>query len=97
MRFRVYRHAPVPRLQLSSLPQTSSRRSSRSSRKSSVGVSVQLRGLDGALHKKKQQEKFEREVRLAQIFVQKAENMQRHAGELQRHSKETAGEAEANK
>ncbi|KAL8438397.1 hypothetical protein ACSSS7_000140 [Eimeria intestinalis] len=45
-------------------------------------IKKELQGLEAALQKKKQEEKLEREMRLAQIFVRKAENMQQHADEI---------------
>lgn len=49
----------------------------------------QLRGLEGALQKKRQEETLEREMRLAEIFIAKANNIQQHAGMRQkrRHGK----------
>ncbi|OEH76635.1 hypothetical protein cyc_01988 [Cyclospora cayetanensis] len=43
-------------------------------------IGKELRSLEGALQKKRHEETLEREMRLAQLYVAKAENMQQHAG-----------------
>ncbi|CDJ67655.1 DEAD/DEAH box RNA helicase, putative [Eimeria necatrix] len=45
-------------------------------------IDKELRGLEGALQKKRQEETLEREMRLAEIFIAKANNIQQHADEI---------------
>ncbi|XP_026192286.1 ATP-dependent RNA helicase DRS1 [Cyclospora cayetanensis] len=45
-------------------------------------IGKELRSLEGALQKKRHEETLEREMRLAQLYVAKAENMQQHADEI---------------
>ncbi|KAL8425276.1 hypothetical protein Efla_002342 [Eimeria flavescens] len=45
-------------------------------------IKKELEGLEPALQKRRQEERLEREMRLAQLFVKKADNMQQHADEI---------------